>query len=247
MKAAVFPYKRTSESAKLLSEYLEGRLVPDIEDVREDEILINWGGGFLSSRRWKSAWLNNPRSVEKAVYKTVAFRLFERNNVRHPDWTTSTDKVKEWLEQGHVVLARQTEHGAMGEGISILNNPRNPIPTATFYSKHLNHDDEYRIHVFRDMVVNIGKKFSDTSNANRLVRNWGPWKFHNPPTAPEPVLKAGVEAVKALDLDFGSVDIGYCFNVNKAYVFEVNTAPGAGHNTITRYAKAFINHHLRRL
>lgn len=236
-KAAIYPYKRTSEGAKCLAEHLEGRLIHDLSSLRDNEIVINWGAGYLSAT-WNRHWLNKPTAICAAVQKLQAFRLFERAGVPHPLWTQDSSEAQRWLSRGNVVLARQTSTGYMGSGISIVQG-RAELPSAEFYSRHVKHDDEYRIHAFRGRVVNIGQKFAFGENANPLVRNWGDWKFKNPADAPECVKEAGIAAVRALGLDFGAADIGYVRESNTAHVFEVNTAPGTGHHTITRYAEAF--------
>ena len=241
MKAAIYPWKASSEGAQILAEYLEGRLINRISDLRSNEILINWGAGGLSIDRWNSNWLNKPSAVCRAVDKLSAFDFFNRTGVPYPLYTTSGDQAKRWLHAGHIVLARQTATGMMGQGISVLTRPTDRIPSAVFYSRHVHHHDEYRIHVFRGRVINIGMKIAEVDNPNLLVRNWGnEWKFCNR-DAPSLVKQIGIDAVRALGLDFGAADIGYCGN-GTAYVFEVNSAPGTGHNTITRYANAMRIH-----
>lgn len=237
-KAVILSYSRTSESARLLADYLEGRFTYYGTDLTHNEVLINWGAG-MSDVSWQEGWLNKPQAIRRAVDKLLTFKFLEDHGVSHPIWTHDPDRVRQWLQIGKIVLARQTASGTGGEGISILNNPRQPIPTAEFYSQHIEHDDEYRIHVFQGQIINIGKKFAYSDDANSLVRNWGSWRFNNPDSAPFTCIRAGVDAVNALSLDFGAVDIGYKRNQEQAYVFEVNTAPGTGHNTITRYAAAF--------
>ena len=242
MKAAIFPYKRTSESAKFLADYIEGRLVSGTRELASDEILINWGGSQLVPSRWDRKWLNHPDKIYNAVHKLRAFKLFKEAGVLYPPYTTNRELVIQWLVQNNIVVARQTSCGFMGQGISILKEPNDSIPEAEFYSKHVKHDEEYRIHVFKDQIINVGQKFKYDRTADPLIRNWGAWRFKNPGDAPYKVMTQSLNAIKALGLHFGAVDVGYCYNGDMAYVFEVNTAPGAGHNTITRYAKVFLQY-----
>jgi len=239
--AVVLSYSATSEGAKYLTNHLEGRMITRREIIQPDECIINWGGGQFSNQGWKAEWLNKPANVCFAVEKLKAFELFNGESVPHPAWTFHVSVALKWLEEGNVVLARRTSTGMTGEGISILNNARAEIPSAKFYSKHVQHDQEYRVHVFKGMLVNLGVKVAQCRNANMMVRNADGrnWDFEHTEEAPHAVTLAGIAAVNALGLDFGAADVGYRSRDNKAYVFEVNSAPGAGHNNITRYASVF--------
>jgi len=52
-------------------------------------------------------------------------------------------------------------------------------------------------------------------------------------------LDEGLASVMALGLDFGAVDIVYNENDNKAYVLEINTAPGLSGTTLEKYVEVF--------
>jgi hypothetical protein len=240
-EAVILSYKATSKSARYLTQHLEGRMITQRETIQPDECIINWGGGMFPSRDWNPEWLNKPNKIENAVEKIKAFQLFAGADVPHPAWTFHISVARQWLESGYTVLARQTSTGMMGKGISLLNTPRQPIPAAEFYSKHVQHTLEYRVHVFRGMVINLGMKIQLRPNANMMVRNADErdWDFTHVVDAPFAVQQAGVAAVQALGLDFGAADVGFRRSDGKAYVFEVNSAPGVGHNTITRYAHVF--------
>ena len=58
-------------------------------------------------------------------------------------------------------------------------------------------------------------------------------------TAPDAVLEEARRAIKALGLDFGAVDIIWNDKQGKAFVLEVNTAPGLEGQTIEDYAEGF--------
>jgi D-alanine-D-alanine ligase-like ATP-grasp enzyme len=59
--------------------------------------------------------------------------------------------------------------------------------------------------------------------------------------APSSVEEQAVRAIKALGLDFGAVDIIWNDKQQKAYVLEVNTAPGLEGSTVDDYARGFRN------
>jgi glutathione synthase/RimK-type ligase-like ATP-grasp enzyme len=57
---------------------------------------------------------------------------------------------------------------------------------------------------------------------------------------PEAVSKAAMDAMRILGLDFGAVDVVYNSRENRAYVLEVNTAPGLEGSTVDDYANYFV-------
>ncbi|MNL18562.1 hypothetical protein D3C87_1397120 [compost metagenome] len=59
---------------------------------------------------------------------------------------------------------------------------------------------------------------------------------------PPDVLVQAVNAVKALGLDFGAVDVIFNDKEQKAYVLEVNTAPGLAGETLQGYVKRFAQY-----
>ena len=56
---------------------------------------------------------------------------------------------------------------------------------------------------------------------------------------PEDCEKQAIAAVEALDLDFGAVDVVYNGKEQKAYVLEVNSAPGLSGTTLDKYVEVF--------
>ncbi len=59
--------------------------------------------------------------------------------------------------------------------------------------------------------------------------------------APEDVKTQAIEAIRALGLAFGAVDVIWNEKQQKAYVLEVNTAPGLCGQTLEDYANAMQN------
>lgn len=243
-RAVVLTYDSDSKGAKSLTSHLDGRMIRHREILRDNECLINWGSGHSSGQGWKSEWLNKPAAVCRAVDKLEAFWCFAHDWVPHPLWTRDVDDVRSWLQSGYTVLSRATSSGMMGQGISILNTPSASIPSAEFYAKHVQHSEEYRVHVFKELVCNLGRKVALRPGANMMVRNADEhnWDFEYVSTAPFPVLQAGLKAVMSLGLDFGAADVGYRQRDNTAWVFEVNSAPGVGHYTITKYAEVMLSY-----
>jgi glutathione synthase/RimK-type ligase-like ATP-grasp enzyme len=73
-----------------------------------------------------------------------------------------------------------------------------------------------------------------------MIRSWNNgWVFcHENVQAPPKVCEVAIQAVESLGLDFGAVDIGFREKEGKAFVFEVNTAPGIEGTTVRHYVEA---------
>jgi glutathione synthase/RimK-type ligase-like ATP-grasp enzyme len=105
----------------------------------------------------------------------------------------------------------------------------------------INIKKEYRIHVFRGLLISICEK-KKTRKAHKNIRSASHgWEFcedaklHTVDAVS--LISAALAAVQALKLDFGAVDIAMNKN-NIPVVFEVNTAPGLNEKRAKLYAKA---------
>lgn len=110
---------------------------------------------------------------------------------------------------------------------------------------------ELRIHVVRGKVVLSQVKLrkeghADNPNSNTIVRNVDSGWVYGVNTVEEfagleACKVAAIESVQACGLDFGAVDIVYKHQGDKAYVLEINTAPGLAEegSSLEAYATAF--------
>lgn len=109
---------------------------------------------------------------------------------------------------------------------------------------------EYRVHVFRGEVILMQAKLRREGAAelpahNSVIRNVDSGWIYSVNAVPEagiaPSSEAAIRAVVALGLDFGAVDIVYKQDINRAYVLEINTAPGLGDDgsALRAYQEAF--------
>jgi hypothetical protein len=65
------------------------------------------------------------------------------------------------------------------------------------------------------------------------------WKISYTGGAPLQVVEEGREAMAALELDFGAVDILHQPPNGGVWVLEVNTCPGLENGTLSKYLQAF--------
>ena len=103
--------------------------------------------------------------------------------------------------------------------------------------------------MFKNEVIDVVQKrlrngVKDQEGRNEYIRNLANgWIFaHENVNCPDNVKQEALKAVAALELDFGAVDV-VVDKEGKAYVLEVNTAPGLeNQQTIQAYTNAFNNY-----
>lgn len=251
----LYPYNMASESAKALAGVLEIKRVRQNGNFRwrPGRKVINWGNTRIAN--WMipmamGALLNRPSQVELASDKVKTFQKLT-GVVPIPDVTTSGPEAYHWLRSDpkypgfkHAVLCRTLTRANSGRGIVVATTPEEIVQTlAPLYTRYVPKQQEYRVHVFRELgVVDVQQKRRHTEGdtSDPYIRNHATgWVFcRENVSPPQEVLNAAVDAVMALDLDFGAVDIGFHTNIGPC-VYEVNTAPGLTGQTLVNYAQAF--------
>lgn len=119
---------------------------------------------------------------------------------------------------------------------------------APLYTQYVKKADEYRIHVFDGQVIDIQQKRKRQEVPNEEVdyqiRNLaGGWVFcRDNIDCPSVCSTLAIDAVSALGLTFGAVDIGFNRNEGVGYVYEVNTAPGLEGSTLDSYFEALVRY-----
>lgn len=256
MRYYVYPYKQGSKSARAIANALGGRVLRRQEGAykpRVGDVVINWGCSSPERDIGASRLLNQPVDISFISNKKLAFQVFERAGVPIPRY--SADKSVSWT--GDTVV-RHKLTGHSGEGIEIVKAGE-PLPDAPLYVEYIKKEDEYRVHVGkRNVLVDVeGPSTGETSiictqrKARRLdtpdssvnwqVRNHDNGFVYvrggvNPPPA---VMDAASRALIVSGLDFGAVDVIYNRKEGKAYVLEINTAPGVEGTTVSDYATFF--------
>jgi hypothetical protein len=115
---------------------------------------------------------------------------------------------------------------------------------APLYTQYVKKAREYRVHVCNGAVIDVQQKRKrqerENDEVDYQIRNLaGGWVYcRGGVDAPDCVLRASLDAVASLGLDFGAVDVGYNENRGQACVYEVNTAPGIEGSTLDRYYEA---------
>lgn len=244
MSIKIFGYKSGSRSASSLARGLGARVLKHRGSryvPRNGDTIINWGSADTNNPLLRNA-LNKPAMVNRATNKLTAFQRMQAAGVRIPDfWTRREDIPNETFENRGKVVCRTTLSGHSGVGIVIASN-RNQLVNAPLYTKYVKKQDEYRIHVCRTSIISVQRKAlrNGWPNPNHQIRNLagGYVYVRDGVNPPEDVRRQALAAIAALGLDFGAVDVIWNNREQRAYVLEVNTAPGLEGTTVEHYVQA---------
>lgn len=242
----LYAYKQGSKSAKNLAEALGVKRIRHNNSNyvgRKDKKVINWGATELPNNVLASTVINPPEKVRNASNKKLFFQIIE-GKCSHPDYTTDTQVAKQWIKDGFVVVARTVLAGNSGKGI-VLAAKEEELVDAPLYTKYVKKKDEYRIHIMNGEVIDMQRKARRLDAKDEDID----WRIRNHDNGfifmrggievPKSAIEEAKKAMELLGLDFGAVDIIFNQHENKAYVLEINTAPGLEGTTLDNYVKAF--------
>lgn len=243
----IFSYKPGSESAKALAQAL------GIKRIKAEgskfkgaahKLIINWGNSKLPNELLKCRVLNSPEAVSRASNKLSFFKAMAEAGVAVPRFTEDPQDVQGMLDNNTTVVARTILNGHSGAGIVLLKGDVE-IVKAPLYVEYVPKKEEYRVHIFRGEVVDVQRKARNKQVADELIN----WQIRNHANGfifargealgnvPKDVLTEAEAAIFACGLDFGAADVIYNDKQKKAYVLEVNTAPGLTGATLDGYVE----------
>lgn len=230
METMMYLYKQASESGKQMAEALGLRKINHGESAFRGHPLrtvVNWGCGDLPRQVRMCNVINPEHAVNIAVNKRKTFDVLEQAEVSTVLWTTDRGVAQQWLDNGARIAVRGRLEGRDGDGLQIVD-ARGEAPEARLYTKVVEDAIEYRITVCAGRLVAHQQKVPIHEGANPDVRTtdggWGLRWINRRYNAISPlVIRTAIDAVDALGLDFGGVDVLY--DGMGAYVLEVNTAP----------------------
>jgi len=222
---------------------------------RSGDKIINWGSstdhGYPSC-----AFINDPAAVAVAQSKTDTYRVLEEAGIPTCEWTDDRNEALRWCATGEArVIHRALDRGSQGRGMTVYSadgtewsaptHEMDALAYGGFFVKvfgNVLHNKEYRIHVVNGEVIDRQEKRRRNGHERgvnpyiRSARNG--WVFcRDGLQLDEAVDQAAIEAVEALGLDFGAVDIARSER-GEVCVYEVNTAPGLEGTTLDSYTRA---------
>jgi glutathione synthase/RimK-type ligase-like ATP-grasp enzyme len=244
MRTYIIPYKLGSEGARGLAKGLNLLRIDGSKRLKRGTKLINWGKDSLTHIRskWPVSVVNKPQAVALAKNKLETLKKLQQSKVSIPDFTTSKDIAARWVDEGNVVYGRSVLTGSQGVGIKVITEDDGFIPSCPLYTKGIMRAHEYRVHVVNGKIIDYTKKRKRNEvDASPYIRNSNTgWVFcRENATLPAIVKMQALLAVDSLGLDFGALDILYKEIDNKAWVLEVNTAPGLEGTTLQKYIEEF--------
>jgi glutathione synthase/RimK-type ligase-like ATP-grasp enzyme len=236
LKYFVYPYKKGSKSAKLLAQKLGGKVIKLTNSRFRptlDKVVVNWGNAHKPAMG--CVILNS--YVTGTINKLQAFNVL-KGTASIPEYTESKEVAQEWVRKGKTVVARSVLTGHSGRGITIVSEGE--VPDAPLYVQYIPKKAEYRVHVVYDKVVHVQeKRLKQGRSAHKVRSHSNGYVFAvNGVEPPQMVLDEALKAVQHLGLSFGAADVIWNEKQQKAYVLEVNTAPGLCNTTAQKYADA---------
>jgi glutathione synthase/RimK-type ligase-like ATP-grasp enzyme len=211
---------------------------------KQSHVIVNWGSSKVPV--WDDGQIeiiNRPESVEIAKDKINSFIMLSAHGVSIPEYTLSPEEAKQWVSEGKTVLARTKIDGHSGEGMVVIQS-EDDFVSAPLYTAYKKKRNEYRVHVFKGEVIDVAEKrreaARDRNDFENLIRSHkNGWVFcREDINITDELKQIAIDAVNALTLDFGAVDIIYNAKDNKYYVLEVNTAPALAGTTLDSYVTA---------
>lgn len=243
----IFSYKPGSRSARSLSQELGARRIKHTGSTLRgngNKTVINWGAANLPDEVMKCRVINRPDLVAQAGNKLEAFRRMSDAGVSVVPFTDSIDIARQWLADNKAVIGRQLLRGSGGRGI-VMYEDTNDIDSLPLYTQYVKKQSEWRVHIMNGQVIDTQRKVRDTRVADDDVD----WQIRNHDRGfifqrndinpPVQVIEESAKAMAALGLDFGAVDVIWNNHQQRAYILEVNTAPGLEGTTLQNYANAF--------
>lgn len=253
----ILPYSPLSNSARLLAERLEGKRIKlqgSQYQYNEGDVVINWGVSNPSdiidkiTRHMQCPdsadilnWMKH--TMNKASNKLEYFKHHE-SQYYLPEFWTNPEEIP---DNAFPVVCRTKLTGHSGDGI-VISDKRDDLVSCQLYVKYIPKKEEYRVHLGLNkqgevitIAVQQKKRRLNHENPDWKVRNHANGFVYaregvNPPVG---VLDAAHDCFLRSGLDFGAFDVIWNDKEQKAYVLEVNTAPGLEGQTLDDYVNYF--------
>jgi glutathione synthase/RimK-type ligase-like ATP-grasp enzyme len=248
MAIKVYPYVASSRSARALAAALGGRVLRKVNSkyVRKDgDFIINWGASDCPYSGRGVA--NQPDAIQAASNKLECFKIMKEAGVSIPPFWTNRNDIPDNV---FPVMCRTKLQAHSGEGI-VVAEQRDQLVNAPLYTQYIKKKEEYRVHLIRTpgtgktSIITVQRKAKrfDAEHVDFKIRNLANGFVYvnndGDNATPNVVLLEAIMALESTDLAFGAIDVIWNETQNKAYVLEINTAPGMEERTADAYARVF--------
>lgn len=251
-RVRVLPYSPVSQGAKAIAAALNGKRIK-LEGSRfhgrPSDLIINWGNcqGTPFTMDEGVQVMNHPDLVSEMANKLSFFEHFMDKDWLPQFWTRQEDIP----DEAFPIVCRTVLNGHSGRGI-VISSSRDDLVPAPLYVKYIKKQEEYRVHVgsYNDgsgsveyclISIQQKKRRKSHDNPNWQIRNHANGFVYaregvDPPIA---VVECAIDCLDGSGLDFAAVDVIWDEHEQKAYVLEVNSAPGLEGKTIDDYVDYF--------
>lgn len=235
---------RPSEGARSLARALGIRRArAEGPTLSPGTVLVNWGNTQLPARFRNCYVINTPEDVACVSNKLRFFESLAALQIT-PRWADASAWARTMTRDGIPIVCRTVLSGSGGVGIVIAKTPQEVIE-APLYVEYIKKQSEYRVHILRGNIIDIQRKARrhdvPDDEVNWEVRNLegGFIYARENINAPVCVTQVAEQGMAALALDFGACDVLFNAKQNRAYLLEINSAPGLEGTTVENYANAF--------
>lgn len=247
----LYSWNAGSESGKALASALKVRRIRHENSTfkgSNNKVVINWGSSRVPQEVTRSKVINDPEKVRVCSNKLDFFNAVSNGQVSIPDWTTDPAVAFTWVAAGDIVCARTILNGHSAQGLVLMTrDDMKSHVNAPLYTKYIPKTEEYRVHVFGGRVIDVQRKairpgyIEENGKPNFKIRNLANgFIYVRNDVNPNPdVNRQAITACDVVGLDFGAVDIVWNEKRQKAFVLEINTAPGLEGTTLQNYVNAF--------
>ena len=161
------------------------------------------------------------------------------------EFTFDRQLARDWCTNGSVVFCRTLTRASEGKGIVVAETV-DQLVNAPVYTKYMKKKREFRVHIFKDKVVQIVEKRKrsgwDANRDTRIRNTANGYVFCRDLLSPAPsgLAELALKASKVTQSDFKGVDIGYNEKKDELFVIEVNSAPGVQGSNVDDYVTAIL-------
>jgi hypothetical protein len=183
----------------------------------------------------------------QSVDKLTQYKWFVDNEIPALTYTTNHQQALDWLGEGNIVFGRKYLNASCGKGI-VIGSPEMGMPEqCPVYTLYKKKKREFRVHVFKDGVVNVTEKKRRKEfdgERDTKIRNLanGYVFVQTVENEPDGLRELALRAAQVSGSDFRGVDIGYNEKKDELFVIEVNSAPGIQGTNVEKYLDRMMDY-----
>jgi len=199
-------------------------------------------------RTTKPSLIRKQFKYGQSVDKLTQYQWYKANDIPALEFTANPNDVVDWLNENSTVFGRKYLNSSCGKGIVVIEpETDDQIPICPVYTKYKKKKREFRVHVFKDEVVNVTEKKRRKGfegERDTKIRNLanGYVFVQQVDDIPNGLQELALRAAKVSYSDFRGVDIGYNEKKNELFVIEVNSAPGIQGTNVEKYLDEMVKY-----